>query len=364
MDVRRLELLRELAERGSITEVARATHRTPSAVSQQLRVLEREAGLPLTEKAGRGIVLTDAGRALARSAVDVAVALERADSLWAEFRHDPTGEVSLATFPTGGQMLLPGVLHRLAGLSGPVALRERTPDPAVLQPESVSLRDRATERPTERATDPPMPRSGLLTLHASDRDPVSERFPDLTNDFDIVIAHAPTLPPALWQGRGLNIVHLMTEPLDVALGPGHPLAGEDSVTPADLIGEQWIGVPWGYPFEQTLYAISAAAGAPVNIVQRFADTRVTEALVAAGLGIAILPRYTAGGAYLTSSATSQRISLKPLTGVRAERHIYALMRPDRAERLAVRTVVDALRAESAAIREANPTTGPHAANTR
>ncbi|GAA0992742.1 LysR family transcriptional regulator [Subtercola frigoramans] len=315
MDVRRLELLRELAERGSITEVAKATHRTPSAVSQQLRVLEREAGLPLTEKAGRGIVLTDAGRALARSAADVAVAIERADALWDEFRHDPTGEVSLATFPTGGQMMLPGVLHRLARQSG-------------------------------------------LTLHANDRDPISEAFPELTNDFDIVIAHAPTRPPSMWLGRGLSIVHLMTEPLDVALPFGHPLDSAASVTPADLIGEQWIGVPWGYPFERTLYDISAAAGAPVNIVQRFADTRVTEALVSAGLGVAILPRYTAGGAYLTSSAMSQRISLKPLSGVRAERHIYALMRPDRAERLAVRTVVDALRAESDAITEANPTTAP------
>ncbi|RFA08668.1 LysR family transcriptional regulator [Subtercola boreus] len=306
MDVRRLELLRELAERGSITEVARATHRTPSAVSQQLRVLEREAGLPLTEKAGRGIVLTDAGRALARSATDVAIALERADALWDEFRHDPTGEVSLATFPTGGQMLLPGVLHRLAAQSG-------------------------------------------LTLHASDRDPVSEGFPDLTNDFDIVVAHAPTRPPSLWYGRGLSVVHLMTEPLDVALPPGHPLAGEVSVSPADLIGEQWIGVPWGYPFERTLYDISAAAGAPVNIVQRFADTRVTESLVSAGLGIAILPRYTA----LTSD-TMHRIALKPLSGMRAERHIYALMRPDRAERLAVRTVAEHLRTEADAIREANP----------
>ena len=312
MDVRRLELLRELAERGSITEVARATHRTPSAVSQQLRVLEREAGLPLTEKAGRGIVLTDAGRALARSATDIAIALERADALWDEFRHDPTGEVSLATFPTGGQMLLPGVLHRLARQSG-------------------------------------------LTLHASDRDPVSEGFPDLASDFDIVLAHAPTRPPSLWHGRGLTVMHLITEPLDVALPSDHPLAGQANVSPADLIGEQWIGVPWGYPFERTLYDISAAAGAPVNIVQRFADTRVTEALVASGLGVAILPRYTAGGAYLTSSALSQRIALKPLVGMRAERHIYALMRPDRAERLAVRTVADALRAEADAIREANPT---------
>ena len=91
MDVRRLELLRELAERGSITAVAAATHRTPSAVSQQLKVLEREAGIALTERAGRGIRLTGAGRALARTATDVAVALERADALWENFKSAPQG---------------------------------------------------------------------------------------------------------------------------------------------------------------------------------------------------------------------------------------------------------------------------------
>ena len=68
MDVRRLDLLRELADRGSVTAVAEATGRTPSAVSQQLKVLEREAGMPLTERSGRGFVLTSAGHALARSA--------------------------------------------------------------------------------------------------------------------------------------------------------------------------------------------------------------------------------------------------------------------------------------------------------
>ncbi|MCS5722439.1 LysR family transcriptional regulator [Herbiconiux sp. CPCC 203407] len=304
MDVRRLELLRELAERGSITEVARATHRTPSAVSQQLRVLEREAGLPLTEKAGRGIVLTDAGRALARSAADVAVAIEHATALWDEFRNDPTGEVSLATFPTGGQMLLPGVMRRLEAVGG-------------------------------------------LTLHCSDRDPESDDFPALTSDFDIVLAHSASSAAANWQASEIAAVKLMTEPLDIALPPGHPLAEKEELLPEDLIGENWIGVPWGYPFERTILDISQAAGSPMNVVQRFGDTRVTEAFVAAGLGIAILPCYTAGGAYRSE------IVLRNLHGIVSERHIFALMRPDRAERLAVRTVVDALRAEAAAVVAAN-----------
>ena len=113
MDVRRLELLRELAERGSITAVAAATNRTSSAVSQQLKVLEREAGIPLTERRGRGIVLTGAGRMLAQTATDVAVALERADAVWNDFKQAPRGDVTLTIFPTGGQMLLPGLLSEI-----------------------------------------------------------------------------------------------------------------------------------------------------------------------------------------------------------------------------------------------------------
>jgi DNA-binding transcriptional LysR family regulator len=299
MDVARLNLLRELAERGSIAEVAKATHRTASGISQQLRKLEAEAGLPLTEKVGRGLALTDAGRALARSAADVAQALERAEAVWHEFRNDPTGTVSVATFPTGGQMLLPGLLRRVAEIGG-------------------------------------------LTVNCSDQDPESQNFASLTADFDIVLGH--TSAAGGFRGEGnLVVVPLMTEPLDIALPLNHPLAAREFLVPADLIGEQWIGVPAGFPFERTMNDIFEASGAPATIVQRFGDTRVTESLVAAGLGVAVLPRYTAMGAY------PGRLVLKRIEGVAARRHIAILMRPDRAERLAVRTVVEAIRAESAAV---------------
>src|SRR6187402_2893050 len=118
MDVRRLELLRELADRGSITAVARATRRTASAVSQQLKILEREAGVPLTERAGRGVVLTSAGRALARTATDVATAIERAEALWEDFRSAPRGEVTLSIFPSAGEMLLGGLLTAIDRMPG------------------------------------------------------------------------------------------------------------------------------------------------------------------------------------------------------------------------------------------------------
>ena len=112
MDIHRLAVLRELAERGSVTAVAQALALTPSAVSQQLKILEREAGLPLTERSGRGLALTPAGRVLAERAIDVAVALQRVESSWEEYRDSPRGEVSISTFPTGGMMLLPGLLTR------------------------------------------------------------------------------------------------------------------------------------------------------------------------------------------------------------------------------------------------------------
>ena len=101
MDVRRLQLLRELADRGSVTAVAEATHRTASAVSQQLKVLEAEVGVPLTERRGRGLVLTGAGLALADTARRIAVAIEAAEALWQEFAASPQGivTVSQATTP-------------------------------------------------------------------------------------------------------------------------------------------------------------------------------------------------------------------------------------------------------------------------
>jgi DNA-binding transcriptional LysR family regulator len=303
MDVRRLDLLRELAERGSVTAVAEAMHRTPSAVSQQLKVLEREAGVPLTERSGRGIQLTSAGHALARSASDVAVALERATAVWDEFRNHPSGEVRLATFPSAGQVLLPGVLQDVALIPGLVVL-------------------------------------------CSDGDAELLDFPSLTGDFDIVLAHSLKGARA-WGGRGLRAVPLMTEPLDIALPPDHRLAGRSYLTPADVVGEPWIGVPVGFPFERILHDIEQVAGRRATVYQRISDLRMVEAFVAAGLGISVIPRYTSGG------IDPSRVILKPLRGVDAERDIVALLRPDVAERLAVRKVVSILRARASEIEAAH-----------
>ncbi|UOE43139.1 LysR family transcriptional regulator [Agromyces larvae] len=300
MDVKRLDLLRELAERGSVTAVAEAAGRTPSAVSQQLKVLEREAGMPLTQREGRGIALTSAGHALARSATEVAVAIARAEALWDEFRNHPSGEVSLLTFPTIGATLLPAVLTDLASVAG-------------------------------------------LVVHATDLDPEMDEYADLANDHDIVLAHA--MPGDLpWGGRGLNAVPLLTEPLDVGLPADHRLAARSHVTADDLVHETWLGVPPGFPFERILHAIEQQAGGRIEVSQRISDMRIIEALIEAGLGIALVPRYTSG-------PVPPGMVLKPLRGVASARRIVALTRPDVAERLAVRTVLDVLVSRAARLGE-------------
>ncbi len=293
MDVRRLELLRELADRGSITAVARATQRTPSAVSQQLKILEREAGIPLTEPAGRGIQLTGAGRALARTATDIATAIQRAEALWEDFRSEPQGEVTINVFPTAGEMLLPGLLARLDAIPG-------------------------------------------LVLRVHDLDGALEQVMHLTADFDIVLADSPGILPA-WTERGITVVPLMREALDVAMPDGHRLGTKRELTPADLIDETWIGVPNWQPFDRVLRGIEAANGAPARVAQRIVDNGIVESLVAAGRGIAILPRYT-------TRDRENGLITRPLKGVRASRLISALLRPDRAERPSVRAVVETLQA--------------------
>lgn len=114
LDVRRLRLLRELARRGTIAAVAEALSFSPSAVSQQLSVLEREAGLPLLERTGRRVRLTPAGQNLVRHADAVLELLERADAELAEARGGLAGALRIGSFPTATRAIVPAALAALA----------------------------------------------------------------------------------------------------------------------------------------------------------------------------------------------------------------------------------------------------------
>jgi len=300
MDVGRLRVLREFADRGSVTAAARALHLTPSAVSQQLRALQAEVGLALTEPAGRGLRLTEAGRALVVRADEVLAALDRAESELDAFRSAPRGRVRVALFPSAALMLLPGLLHRIGECAG-------------------------------------------LEVEIRDVDMTPAEVPELVADFDIVVSHRDEHADPFPADR-LDVVHLLREPLDVALPPGHRLARRRRVDLTELTGEQWISVDIGFPVDDVLRSLAVRTGVRPEVRQRINDFRVIEALVEAGHGIALLPRYL-------TRLSSRRLVRRPLAGIRAARRIEAVLRTGAGTRPAVATVLELLHAEAAAVTE-------------
>jgi DNA-binding transcriptional LysR family regulator len=301
MDVQRLRVLRELADRGSVAAVARALSFTPSAISQQLRTLQEEVGLRLTEPAGRGLRLTEAGRELAAHADTVLGALAEAEAAVQRYREQPHGRVRLVMFPSAGRLLLPGLLRRVAEVPG-------------------------------------------LELSFSDVDMIPSEVPALAADSGLVVAHrdehAPPFPTDRWQ-----VTHLLREPLDVVLPPGHRLARRRRVRLLDLVGESWISPQPGYPVDDVLRSLALRSGAEPRVVQRVNDFGLTEQLVAAGLGVALLPRYS------TDDRSGRRLVRRPLAGVRAARHVEAVARRGELARPAVRTVMRLLRAGAEEVAE-------------
>ncbi|MFD2796541.1 LysR family transcriptional regulator [Promicromonospora vindobonensis] len=297
MDPRHLDLLRELADRRSVTAVAEATHRTPSAVSQQLRTAQRElGGIPLVEPHGRGVRLTEAGRLLADGGRDLARTIAQVQARWDAYLGSASGTVRLAALPSAATVLLPGVLGRLAGTA--------------------------------------------VDLECTDIDIAESEYPGMVADHDVVVGHSFTGPVPAGAGH-LVTAALLREPLDIAMRADHVLATKARVTAQDLVLHEWYGVPLGYPFDDLRIAVETATGTPVRVVQRLRDNRLIEALVAAGDRVAVLPRF--------STTPGAGIVLRPVHGMDAARWIVAILRPDRAERLAVRTVLDALRAAGRAV---------------
>lgn len=289
MDVRHLELLRELSVRGTLAAVAQATHRTPSAVSQQLKTAERELRTALVEPHARGVRLTVEGQVLADGADDVLQAIAALRARFDASRGEPAGLVRVGTLPSAGQALLPGLVTRLRG--------------------------------------------SAITLSIDDFDLSEGDYAARTLDADVVIAHSLTGDVPAGAG-GLVTRVLAREPIDLAVAADHPLADRADVGPEDLVGVDWLAVPPGYPFDTIVAAVEQATGTPAHRVLRLRDNGLVEALVAVGVGVALLPRFTTGPA--------PGVVLRPLRGLRAQRSIVALARPDRHARLAVRRVVDVL----------------------
>lgn len=132
LDVRRLRLLRELAHLGTIAAVAEALAFSPSAVSQQLSVLEREAGVPLLERTGRRVALTPAGRNLVRHTEAVLELLEQAGAELAHARTRPAGPLRIGAYPSAVRALLPAALAELASRHPELEAMVTEVDPAAV----------------------------------------------------------------------------------------------------------------------------------------------------------------------------------------------------------------------------------------
>ena len=213
-DIKKLQILRTLSERGTVTATAEALLMTPSAVSQQLSNLAKQLGVPLLEAQGRRVRLTDAAHLVLRHAEAVFAQLERADAELDGYLRGEAGLVRVGAFSTAVPALVVPAVRRL---------REAHP--------SLEVRVREAEA------------AEAYELLAS-------------GDVDVALslaAHAPTAR----DGR-FSRVPLLADPLDVALPAGHLLASVEGLRLADLSGEPWIfggSGPWS---EITLAACEAA----------------------------------------------------------------------------------------------------------
>ncbi|NAZ83916.1 LysR family transcriptional regulator, partial [Kineococcus sp. R8] len=248
MDIRQLQLLRELAERGSLTAVATAVHLSPSAVSQQLAALQRTLPTPLTEKRGRRLVLTAAGTALAEAAVDVAAALDRAERAVGDHLQSRAVPVRISAFHSAALAWFAPLLRAVAASGGP-------------------------------------------PLHCSDNDVAQRDFPRLVADHDLVLAHRPESSPR-WPQHTVHATHLLLEPMHVAHAADHPLAGLDVLRAADVADQRWISVHDGYPLTGALDAVAVAARRPLDVAHHINEFSVAADVVATGDAIALLPSRT------------------------------------------------------------------------
>jgi DNA-binding transcriptional LysR family regulator len=289
MDVERLRLLRELAERGTVSAAAQAMSLTSSAVSQQLKTLQREAGVVLLEPAGRRVRLTEAGRILVARTDEVLAALDRAQADMDAYRTTPRGTVRVAMFPSGAAMLLAGLIVEAAAIG-------------------VEVLGRDIDRPAADA-------------------------PTLLADYDVVVVHRDERDVADWSPR-LEATFLLREPLEVVLPQRHRLAKSERIALHQLADEPWIGVEGGLMVDDVLRSLAAISGVQPRIVQRVNDFRVVEELVLAGVGVALLPRYV---------LTARELVRKPLSGVHAARRIEAVTRAGAAGRPAIAAVIEILK---------------------
>jgi DNA-binding transcriptional LysR family regulator len=313
-------MLHEFAARGSIARTAEALGYTPSAVSQQLAVLEREAGTPLLDRTARSAGLTAAGRRLAVHAERILAMVEEAESDLSAQAAQPSGRVVVTAFPSAAVAFAPALARSLrAHPKLSLLLREASPA------EGLQL-----------------VRSGEVEAAIVD---------DWNGRLSALSASPPGQASLDGDGAGadhghgvLSYYHLVRDPLVLVVARDHPAANPD--LPVDLRAlrnEPWLAAPSGEPSRQATDRLLAAVGLTPPVPSEFEGLGTVANLVARGLGIAIMPRLAVG-------AYERRLVVRELpAGLDLARDVFAVARTASVTRPSVAVIVSALRGAARSI---------------
>jgi DNA-binding transcriptional LysR family regulator len=249
-----------VAEREHVTRAAEAVHVSQPALSRALARLERELGVPLLDRGGRTTRLTEHGRLFLDHARRALAELDTGRRLLDDQRDPGQGEVPLLFLHTLGSWLVPALIG---------AYRERRPRVAF-----------DLERGGASAMEQRLLSGGSELILTSPR------------PTDAALAWAP----------------LLTEPLLLAVPRDHRLAGRRRVRLEEVAEDPWIGMRPGYGLRTTTDALCARAGFTPQVAFAGEDVVTLRGLVAAGLGVALLPTPRSAGAAIATRAPHLRVA--------------------------------------------------------
>jgi DNA-binding transcriptional LysR family regulator len=294
LDLHRLRILKEFAARGTIAATAAALGYTPSAVSQQLAALEREAGTALLDRTARSAELTDAGLRLTAHAERILAQVEEAEADLSVQAREPSGRVSVAAFPTAAAAFAPALARSLRAHPGLTLLL----------------------RQTQRA-------EGLRQVSSAEVDVA------LVDDWSGGLAGT--------ESPLLRFYPLVRDPLVLVVPRGHRLA--DPAEPVDLRQlretSRWMAAPAGEPSRQAVDLLLAGVGGAPPVPWEFEGLGTILSLVARGIGIAAVPR-------LALAAGDARVAVRELPEGSPGREVYAVARAASVRRPSVAVILTAL----------------------
>jgi DNA-binding transcriptional LysR family regulator len=250
-DVKQLRVLKAVSDHGSFSAAADALSYTQPAISQQIAALEKRAGTTLVDRGSRGVRLTDAGRALVEHAEVVIARLAAAEAELDAIAGIRGGRVRLSSFPTAGASLLPPAVAEFTARHPEVELSfvEREPEEAAQMLRAAELE------------------IAILFEY------------DSLNPSDFERSY-----------EGIELHHLVDDPMYLALPRDHPLVRKRRVRLEDVAGETWIQETGSHSWCGSFHeAVCAQAGFSPNVGFRSDDYNVVQGLIAAGVGISLLP---------------------------------------------------------------------------